>query len=286
MATLRAIKRRIASVKSTQQITKAMKMVAAAKLRKAQFRLLSARPYSYKLKEVIGQVAMRTRKKVHPLLQVREAKQECFVLVTADRGLCGSFNSNLIRRVTFEMKQSNAHKIDLFVIGRKGYDFFRRRQIPMEKHYIDFLGHLDFSHAQKIAGDLIRGYLHKKYDRIWIVYNEFKSAIQQRILVEQFLPILSEGMQTQALMTGFLFEPSAERVLDQLLPMYLNFQMWRILLESAASEHGARMTAMETATDNADDMIKELVLYYNKARQAAITKELNEIVGGAEALKG
>ncbi len=286
MATLRNIKRRIASVRSTQQITKAMKMVAAAKLRKAQNRLLSARPYARHLAEVIGHVAARSKRKRHPLLEARRVKRVAYVLVTADRGLCGSFNSNLIRRATMELTAAKAKHVALVTVGRKGSDFFRRREEKVLATYKDFFNELNFSHAELIAAELIQLYTSKKVDKIFVIYNEFKSAVQQEIVVEQFLPIEPVRAEENRYPFGFIFEPNAEVILQQLCPMNLNIQMWRILLESSASEFGARMTAMETASENAEDMIKELVLYYNKARQAAITKELTEIVGGADALRG
>lgn len=286
MATLRNIRRRIASVRSTQQITRAMKMVAAAKLRKAQLRLQSARPYAKDLQEVLAQVAGRSKTKSYPLLEQRSGNKICFVLVTADRGLCGSFNANLIRRALLEYNQAEASKKYFMVIGRKGYDSLRRRNLPIVSHYTDIFHDLNFTSAQQIAGELMNLYLEKKCDRILIIYNEFKSAIQQKIVIEQFLPIQPILPPKGRFAVGFIYEPSPERILDALCPLNLNIQIWRILLESYASELGARMIAMETATENAEDMIKELVLFYNKSRQAAITKELNEIVSGAEALKG
>jgi F-type H+-transporting ATPase subunit gamma len=286
MATLRNIRRRISSVRSTQQITKAMKMVAAAKLRKAQNRLLSARPYAHQLSEIIGHVAARSKRKLHPLLEVRAVKKIAYVLVTADRGLCGSFNSNLIRRMITELEAAKARKVQLITVGRKGFDFFHRREMPILATFKDFFNELDFTHAQLIAEELSKLYTSKKADMIVVIYNEFKSAVQQEIVVEQLLPIQPVLTDNKRYPVGFIFEPNAEAIMKQLCPMHLNVQMWRILLESSASEFGARMTSMETASENAEEMIKELVLYYNKARQASITKELTEIVGGADALKG
>ncbi len=287
MATLRNIKRRIASVRSTQQITKAMKMVAAAKLRKAQNRLMSARPYAREMEEVLRHVSVRLRKQSHPLLQVRKPKKILFVLVTADRGLCGSFNTNLIRRCQNEMESHPAKVKHLVTIGRKGHEFFRRRQIPIRDSVVDLFNHLEFNHAQSIAAKLIEWYGKKQVDQVLVIYNEFKSAVQQKIVVEQLLPLVpTEPVDPRRYPVGFLFEPGPAKLLDQLCPLNLNIQIWRILLESNASEFGARMTAMESASDNAEDMIKELRLFYNKTRQATITKELNEIVTGANALRG
>jgi F-type H+-transporting ATPase subunit gamma len=287
MATLRNIKRRIVSVRSTQQITKAMKMVAAAKLRKAQGRLLSARPYAREMEEVLRQVSLRLRKKKHPLLEIRKGNKVLYVLVTADRGLCGGFNSNLIRRCQSEWTQNPAEAKHLMTVGRKGYEFFRRREFKIESHVVDLFNNLEFHHAQLITAKVIELYSAKKVDRVMVIYNEFKSAVQQKIIVEQLLPIQpAQPVDAKRYPVGFLFEPSPMKILDNLVPLNLNTQMWRILLESNASEFGARMTAMESASDNAEDMIKELVLFYNKARQANITNELNEIVTGANALRG
>ncbi len=287
MATLRNIKRQIVSVRSTQQITKAMKMVAAAKLRKAQGRLMSARPYAREMDEVLRQVSLRLRKQKHPLLQARRGHKVLYVLITADRGLCGSFNSNLIRRCQDEWLQ-NANDIKLLMtVGRKGYDFFRRRDFNLSAHVVDLFNNLEFHHAQVITAKVVELYQAEKIDRVVVIYNEFKSAVQQKIIVEQLLPIQpAKPVDNKRYPVGFIFEPSPMKILDQLCPLNLNTQMWRMLLESNASEFGARMTAMESASDNAEDMIKELVLFYNKARQANITNELNEIVTGANALRG
>jgi F-type H+-transporting ATPase subunit gamma len=286
MATLRNIKRRIASVRSTQQITKAMKMVAAARLRKAQNQLLSARPYAHELEAVLGHIAGRMKRDQHPLLEARKIKRICYVVVTADRGLCGSFNSNISRRALQEIRENAALEPAVVTIGRKGYEYLRRREIAVMAHHVDVFNKLDFAQAQRIADQLAMWYADKKFDKIVVIYNEFKNAVQQKIVVEQLLPIVPLVQEETRFPIGYIFEPSPERILREICPLNLHIQLWRILLESSASEFGARMTAMGTATDNAADMIKELVLYYNKARQAAITKELTEIIGGAEALKG
>jgi F-type H+-transporting ATPase subunit gamma len=281
MATLREIKRRIGSVKSTQQITKAMKMVAAAKLRKTQSQLLAARPYSKKLGHILENAAS-LKSKDNPFLYERKVKNSCFVLITSDKGLCGSFNSNVIRRTIDEIRASDSPKDHLIVIGRKGYDYFNRLELSIRKHYTDFLNHMEFKHAKHIVSYLTKSFLDQRFDKINIVYQEFKSPVVQNIVVEQLLPIPSFDKTVKP--SGLLFDPNPEKILKELIPLHLNYHLWRILLESFAAEQGARMTAMEAATDNAGDMIKSLVLYYNKARQAAITKELSEIVGGAEAL--
>jgi F-type H+-transporting ATPase subunit gamma len=287
LATLRDIRRRIASIKSTQQITKAMKMVAAAKLRRAQERMLRARPYAQSLDELLGHVAAKVDPALHPLLAVREAKRVGFVVVTGDRGLCGSFNANLIRRATGEIHASRENGIDISLIpvGKKGFDYFKRRQYPILERYINFFNALDFSHAQDIAGLIQDQYLQEKLDRIFLVFNEFKSAVQQNIIVKQLLPIVPRPPQEEKYPADFLFEPSPVKILDTLCPRYLNVEIWQALLESFAAEMGARMAAMSAASDNAAELIYQLTLYYNKVRQATITKELIDIVGGAEALK-
>jgi len=287
VATLRTIRRRIGSVKSTQQITKAMKMVAAARLRKAQDRMLKARPYSKSLDDTLGHVAAKVDSSLHPLLNVREPKRIGFVVVTGDRGLCGSFNANIIRRATNEMKQTqqNGVEFELIAVGKKGFEHFNRRRYPILEKYINFFDKLDFKHAQDIAALIQDQYVSEKLDRIYLVFNEFKSAIQQNIIVQQLLPIVPRPPQDEKFATEFLFEPSPLKILDNLCSRYLNIEIWHALLESLAAEMGARMAAMSTATDNAKELIIQLTLYYNKVRQANITRELMDIVGGAEALK-
>jgi F-type H+-transporting ATPase subunit gamma len=287
LATLRTIRRRIASVKSTQQITKAMKMVAAARLRKAQERMLKARPYSKSLDETLGHVASKVDHALHPLLHVRAPKRVAFVVVTGDRGLCGSFNANIIRRATNEMNtaRQSGLEFDLVTVGKKGFEHFKRRRYPILEKYVNFFDKLDFSHAQDIAALIQEQYVNGKLDRIYLVFNEFKSAIQQNIIVQQLLPIVPRPPQDEKFATEFLFEPSPVRILTNLCPRYLNIQIWHALLESFAAEMGARMAAMSTASDNAKDLIFQLTLYYNKVRQASITRDLMDIVGGAEALK-
>jgi F-type H+-transporting ATPase subunit gamma len=293
LATLRDIRRRIVSIKSTQQITKAMKMVAAAKLRRAQDRMLRARPYARSIDELLGHVAAKVDPALHPLLAVREAQKVAFVVVTGDRGLCGSFNANLIRRAANEINAARENGIDvaLIPVGKKGFDYFNRRQYPILERYINFFNALDFSHAQDIAALIQAQYINGRLDRIYLVFNEFKSAVQQNIIVQQLLPIVPRPPQEEnssalkSLGADFLFEPSPGKILDTLCPRYLNIEIWQSLLESFAAEMGARMAAMSAATDNAKEIIYQLTLYYNKVRQATITKELIDIVSGAEALK-
>lgn len=286
MATLRDIKRRIHSVRSTQQITKAMKMVAAAKLRKAQERLLKARPYAYRLGQLLAHVAAKEDRSLHPLLAEREPKRVCVVIVTADRGLCGSFNANIIRRAKTEIDfYDNETKANLITIGKKGFEHFSKRGYDIIENYMKFFDELEFEHAVDISSLIQDMYQTKELDRVFVVYNEFKSAAVQRVIVEQLLPIQPQLPEIEKYPVDYLYEPSAGRIIDEICPKNLNIQIWRILLESYAAEQGARMVAMDAATDNAQEMIHDLTLYYNKVRQANITKEIAEIVGGAEALQ-
>lgn len=285
MATLRDIKRRISSVRSTQQITKAMKMVAAAKLRKAQTAILRMRPYSHRLQLMLAHVATQVYHDLHPLLKEREVKRLGLVVVSADRGLCGGFNSNIIRRARQEIAALSAAEVSLIIIGKKAYEHFSRHNFPISSQYLDIFHELAFSHATTIAGDLMTRFTQQQLDQVLLVYNEFKSPAQQRIVVEQLLPIKTILPEKFKYPVDYIFEPSPEAILDVLCPKNINIQTWRVLSESNAAEQAARMTAMESATENAQDMIKELTLYYNKVRQATITKELIEVVSGAEALK-
>jgi len=286
MATLRDIKRRIASVRSTQQITKAMKLVAAAKLRRAQERMLKARPYAHSLDEMLGHVSAKVDPSWHPLLAVREPKHLAFVVVTGDRGLAGSFNANIIRRATseFQAVQQPGVEAALICVGRKGYEHFTRRGYPILANFTGFFNNLDFVHAQGLGRLIQEQYLAGSLDRIYLVYNEFKSVIQQKLVVQQLLPIVPRPPRDEKYPTDFVFEPAPVKILDTLCRKYINITVWQALLESYAAELGARMAAMDAATDNAKEIIAQLTLHYNKARQAAITKELLEIVGGAEAL--
>jgi F-type H+-transporting ATPase subunit gamma len=289
MANLRAIRKRISSVKSTQQITRAMKMVSAAKLRRAQDGINAARPYARKMREVVQAVAGRAGSDAHPLLTAREAKKLALLVVTSDRGLCGSFNAGLSRAVyRFLNEHRGAYEeIALFVVGRKGRDFFRRREIPIRKEYLGVLGAVSRHHAETIANDLIGGFLAGEFDEVQIAFNEFRSAISQIVRFEKMFPIALESSgKTGGDDIDYLYEPSREEILATLLPKYVQTQILRVLLESVAGEHGARMTAMDSATKNSVDMISRLTLKMNRARQATITTELIEIVSGAEALKG
>jgi F-type H+-transporting ATPase subunit gamma len=287
VATLQQIKRRINSVKGTQKITKAMKMVAAARLRKAQEKIVNARPYAYKLREVLADVAARVDRNMHPLLEERKPEKVVYVVVTADRGLCGGFNTNILRKAETVLKAADPDSYSVICVGRKGYAHLKRRNYPIIDNFINFFNNLEYAHAQQITDRVVDLYLEKQFDRVILIYNEFKSAIQQNIITEQILPVVADAELAQKYESNidYIYEPEPLRILDTIVPLNIGIQMWRVLLESNAAEQGARMTAMESATNNASDMIDSLTLLYNRLRQAAITKEISEIVGGAEALK-
>jgi len=264
-------------------------VVSAVKLRRAQDGINAARPYARKMREVVQAVAGRAGADAHPLLTAREAKKLALLVVTSDRGLCGSFNAGLSRAVyRFLDEHRDAYEeITLFVVGRKGRDFFRRREIPIRKEYLGVLGAVSRHHAETVAGDLIAGFLDEEFDEVQIAFNEFRSAISQIVRFEKMFPIALESSgKTGGDEVDYLYEPSREEILATLLPKYVETQIFRVLLESVAGEHGARMTAMDSATNNSVDMIARLTLQMNRARQATITTELTEIVSGAEALKG
>jgi F-type H+-transporting ATPase subunit gamma len=276
------IRRRIRSVKNTQQITKAMKMVAAAKLRRAQERMFAARPYAAALREVLSSVATRVDMSKHPLLNAHEAERKVLVVpVTADRGLCGAFNAN-VTRATQNFIRDHDFEVELLPIGRKANDFFKRRNIPIRSQATHVFNALSLNVAQDIAKSFIDDFIAGEIDAVYVVFNEFKSIIAQQVRVVRLLPIERawDELQTEV---DYLYEPGPEQILADILPKHIEFQLYRILLESAAAEQGARMAAMEAATKNASDMISHLTLTYNRIRQAAITKEIIEIVSGAAA---
>jgi len=289
MPTLRDIQRRIRSVQSTQKITRAMKLVAAAKLRRAQERILSARPYATKMAELLSHLVSGAEDAGHPLLEQREGPRRQIVIITADRGLAGAFNSNVLRRATELLRESSAGEITLIVVGRKARDFFRRRTFTVKRDMIGFWDRLTYAHAQELADYFMKQFLDNEVDEVVLLYNEFRSVAVQRPVRVQLLPIphaeTGGGEGTPAEQVDYIYEPSAEAILGDLLPRHVRMQVWRALMESSAGEHGARMTAMEAATKNAKDIINVLSIQYNKARQEKITKELLDIVGGAEALK-
>jgi F-type H+-transporting ATPase subunit gamma len=285
MPALVDIRRRIRSVKNTQQITKAMKMVSAAKLRRAQDAMFAARPYARKMMEVLNSLATRARPDAHPLLQEHGDEKVLLVVITADKGLCGGFNANIIRAAArfLEEQQRQERKLELNLVGRKGRDFFRRRKYRVRAEHIGLFQALQYTAAQKIAQALIKSYVEHEVDRIHIAYNEFKTVIAQRVVVEQLLPIRKLEFDPKEPPLDYIYEPAPGRLFDEILPKHVEIQVWRALLESAAAEHGARMAAMDAATNNAGDMIDRLTLYMNKVRQAAITKEIIEVVSGAGA---
>jgi F-type H+-transporting ATPase subunit gamma len=288
MATLKAIRKRISSIRNTQQITKAMKMVSAAKLRRAQEAAVQARPYAEKMTELLKNVSARVSSEVHPLLQTREEKKIQLVLFTSDRGLCGGYNANLIRAAEAFIRKNGVDKeIEITLVGRKGADHFRRRRASIVDRYIGILARPADELAAEIAQNLIARFINGETDTVYILYSHFRSALSQVPTLEKLLPVaLSENSDGHALpQTEYLYEPGVQQLLASLLPRVTDVALQRALLEAIASEHGARMTAMDSATTNASKMMGSLTLQMNRARQASITRELMEIVGTAEALK-
>ena len=288
MATLRDIQRRIRSVQSTQKITRAMKLVAAAKLRRAQERILAARPYANKMAELLGNLVSGGENGGHPLLEQREGPRRQIVVITADRGLAGAFNSNVLRRAVELVRESSVAEVTLVVVGRKARDFFRRRRHTIKRDMIGFWDRLAYSHACELADYFMQQYLADEVDEVYLLYNEFRSVAVQRPVRVRLLPIprteTAAGEGTTEVV-DYIYEPGPAAILGDLLPRHVRMQVYRALMESVAGEYGARMTAMEAATKNAKEMIDVLTIQYNKARQEKITKELLDIVGGAEALK-
>jgi F-type H+-transporting ATPase subunit gamma len=284
LATLKEIKNRITAVNSTQKITKAMKMIYATKLKRAQDRIIATRPYAHKMAELLSHLASASENISSPLMQDREVKKRLIVLITSDRGMCGSFNSSLIK-YTSNVLDEIGKDTPLITIGKKGFDYFSKRKYNVVKSWVQFLSHLQLSISNEIANYIVTGYLNGDFDLVEIIYSEFKSVAKQIVTKEQFLPVAKPKDEHEANLTDYIYEPSSGEILEELVPKHLKVQFWKTLLESNASEFGARMTAMELATKNADDLIKLLNLQYNKARQESITKELLEIVSGAEALK-
>ena len=289
MATLRDIKRRIKSVESTQKITKAMKLVAAAKLRRAQERIIGARPYAQKMVELLGSLVGLAGDDGHPLLARRTGGRKRLVVITADKGLCGAFNSNVLRASLAFIRETGNVDVTLVVVGRKARDFYRRREWAIKAEMQGFFDRLAYSHAQEIAAPLMESYLAGETDEVHLIYNEFRSVAVQRVTRQQLLPIQADAESDDKDDAGpseeYIYEPGPESILASLLPRHVTTQVYRALMESAAGEYGARMTAMESASKNAREMINVLTIQYNKARQERITKELLDIVGGAEALR-
>lgn len=284
MPNLRDIRNRIRSVKNTQQLTYAMKLVSATKLRRAQERILSARPYSRQMLQVLKSLATRAHSEKHPLLERREERRVELVVITADRGLCGGFNSNILKAAVEFLEERRGKEITLSLVGKRGRDYFRRRPYPIRREMVDIFRNVTYSHAAELAQDQIERYRNREVDAFYLLYNEFKSAMQQGVTVEELLPIQRMEPDASGPPTDYIYEPAQEILFDRLLPKYVETQVFHALLESSASEQGARMTAMDSATRNAKDMIESLTLNMNKVRQAGITKEILEVVSGAAAL--
>ena len=283
MANLREIKTRIESVKSTKQITNAMKMVAASKLRKAQDNIINARPYADHINDMLRTLKNKNISSDHPLLAEATGKgKTAYVVVTSDRGLCGSFNTHIIKEAIVHLKENS--DADLICIGKKGYDYFKKHSTNVTEKYINLFNEMDFGISAEVAEKILSLFLDENYDKINVIYNEFKSAIQQDIVVKQLLPIVPiESEEISKL--DYVYEPDEDTIIYELGRKYIHVDVWRIMLESSAAEQGARMTAMDSATENAAELIDRLTLNYNRARQAAITTEIIEISSGAEAIQ-
>jgi F-type H+-transporting ATPase subunit gamma len=299
MASLRELRRKVKSVKSTQQITKAMKMVAAARLRRAQSRILSARPFAVKMQDLLADILFHVAdadgngvldgaELGHPLLARRESGARGLLLITADKGLCGAFNTTLIKKALEFLREHRGEKVVLFCVGRKGRDFFRRFDVEVKGEYVNIFNQLSYAHAELVGRDVMDFFLAGGHD-VTIICNQFKTVLQQTLVSATLLPLTPPARPAVPARAGmeapFIYEPAREKLLDALFPRYLKAQVFRALLESYAAEMGARMTAMESASQNAKELIDGLTLTANKIRQAAITKEISELVGGAEALQ-
>ena len=291
MATLRDIRKRLKAIQSTKKITSAMKMVAAAKMRKVQDRMLNFRPYASRMGTVLTDLARVAEREIHPLLALRMKKNVEVIVITSDKGLCGAFNTNILKaanKYIQELKKENIG-LTLSVVGRKSRDFFKRRNIPMRNAWTGLSGRISYENAQEIAGNLIEGYTSEAFDEVVVIYNEFKSMISQKVTVMKLLPVGviegEEGKEESSMKADYLYEPSRAAIFEKLLPKYIEIQVYRALLESSAAEEAARMAAMENATKSCSELITKITLLANKVRQASITGELMDIVGGVEALK-
>jgi F-type H+-transporting ATPase subunit gamma len=288
MASLKSIKKRIVSVKNTRQITKAMKMVSAAKLRRAQENVVAARPYAKKLGEVLQSLAANLEGDLHPLLEKRDAKKLLLVVLTSDRGLCGGFNTNLCKAADryIKEKKDSFEQITVMTIGRKGYEFLKSRY-TVYKNFPNVLAKPNYQSAAMMAQEIIDGYIAEEYDQVELLYNSFRTVMTQDITFEQMLPVAQvESDDSEEAPVEFIYEPSVSELLGEILPKNIEVQIFKAMLETVAGEHGARMTAMDSASKNASEMIGKLTLQYNRARQAAITTELMEIISGSESIKG
>lgn len=281
------LRRRVRSVKNISQITRAMKFVSASKLRRAQDRIYAARPYANRMLAVLNSLATRVDPESHPLLAERDNNRIMLVVITSDKGLCGAFNANIIRSAVQYIENDAVNKtLSLALLGRKGADWFAKRQWPVKHQYVNITSSVNYKYAQEIARAIVDYYVKAELDSVHLVYNEFKSVIQQRLVVEPLLPIRRLETEGDKVFLDYIYEQPPAVVFDRLLPRHVETQVFRAMLESEAAEHGARMTAMDSATRNAEDMIGSLTLRMNRMRQASITKELIEIVSGAEALAG
>ena len=292
MATLREIRRRIASIQNIEQVTDAMRVVAAARLRRAQENINATRPYAEKLNTILGhlisQVDTGDEPLTHPLLEKREVQHVCIISVSGDRGLCGSFNSNVIRTTTQRVQhyQESGAEVKLICIGRRSHEHFARRDYDITDAYTNIFRQLEFQTAVDVVHEFEHLYTEKTIDKVEVIYNNFKSAILQTVLVEQLLPLVPEFPEGDTLFLDYIYEPGQLELFEMLLSRHLNMQMWKVLLDSNAAEQAARMAAMENATQKAKELIDELILQRNRARQTQITTEISEIVSGAAALEG
>jgi F-type H+-transporting ATPase subunit gamma len=291
MATLRDIRKRLKAIQSTKKITSAMKMVAAAKMRKVQDRMLNFRPYASRMGTILTDLAKVAERELHPLLALRMKKNVEVIVITSDKGLCGAFNTNILKAANNYingLKKENV-AFSLSIVGRKARDFFKRRNIPMRNTWVGLSGRISYANAQEIANNLTEGYTSETFDEVVLIYNEFKSMISQKVTIMKLLPLGTlegEEAQKEASMTAdYLYEPSRAAIFERLLPKYIEIQVYRALLESSAAEEAARMAAMENATKSCSELITKITLLANKVRQASITGELMDIVGGVEALK-
>jgi F-type H+-transporting ATPase subunit gamma len=285
MATLKAIRRRVASVRNIQQITKAMKMVSAARLRRAQEAAVASRPYAEKLEAVLQNLASQSATLSHPLLEAREEKNIDLILITSDRGLCGGFNSNLIRAAEAFIRERPGQKVTVSFVGRRGFDYFKRRSVTLGEQHINLFGKLPPSLAHEIGARMSQRFVNGETDGVYVLYARFRSAVSQILTTDKMLPVTAKETDSGRVSLEYLYEPAPQELIASLLNRYLDMLLYRAMLESVASEHGARMSAMENATNNAVDMINRLTLDMNRARQASITRELLEIVSTSEALK-
>lgn len=280
------VRRRVRSVKNIQQITRAMKFVSASKLRRAQDRIFAARPYANRMLAVLNSLAARVDPSQHPLLVQRQSDRIMLVVITADKGLCGAFNHNIVRAAVHYIQDEATNRIlSLTLVGRKGLEWFKRRPWPIRHQYVNIMSRVDYRYAREIARTIIDYYTKSELDAVYVVYNEFKSVIQQRVVIEPLLPIRRLQLEKVYAFLDYLYEQPPQVIFDHLLPRHVETQIFRAMLESEAAEHGARMTAMDAATRNAHEMIDALTLHMNRLRQAKITRELIEIVSGADALK-